>query len=98
MFYSLREMPIMDELKKELTDSIIITKRFRSPNEFSLYIEEKVQKEKIGYMDAIIQYCNEIDIDVETIAKLISQPLKDKIEVEAEENNYLKRKRGKLPL
>ena len=88
----------MDELKKELTDSIIITKRFRSPNEFSLYIEEKVQKEKIGYMDAIIQYCNEIDIDVETIAKLISQPLKDKIEVEAEENNYLKRKRGKLPL
>lgn len=98
MFYSLREMPIMDELKKELTDSIIITKRFRSPNEFSLYIEEKVQKEKIGYMDAIIQYCNEIDIDVETIAKLINQPLKDKIEVEAEENNYLKRKRGKLPL
>ena len=88
----------MDELKRELTDSIIITKRFRSPNEFSLYIEEKVQKEKIGYMDAIIQYCNEIDIDVETIAKLISQPLKDKIEVEAEENNYLKRKRGKLPL
>lgn len=88
----------MDELKKELTDSIIITKRFRSPNEFSLYIEEKVQLEKIGYMDAIIQYCNEIDIDVEAIAKLINQPLKDKIQVEAEEQNYLKRKRGKLPI
>ena len=98
MFYFQKETTAMDELKRELTDSIIITKRFRSPNEFSLYIEEKVQKEKIGYMDAIIQYCNEIDIDVETIAKLISQPLKDKIEVEAEENNYLKRKRGKLPL
>mgnify|MGYP003352609821 CR=1 FL=1 len=49
-------------------------------------------------MDAIIQYCNEIDIDVEAIAKLINQPLKDKIEVEAEEHNYLKRKRGKLPI
>ena len=88
----------MDELKKELTDSIIITKRFRSPNEFSLYIEEKVQLEKIGYMDAIIQYCNEIDIDVEAIAKLINQPLKAKLQVEAEEQNYLKRKRGKLPI
>jgi len=98
VFYFQKETTAMDELKKELTDSIIITKRFRSPNEFSLYIEEKVQSEKIGYMDAIIQYCNEIDIDVEAIAKLINQPLKDKIEVEAEEHNYLKRKRGKLPI
>jgi len=98
VFYFQKETTAMDELKKELTDSIIITKRFRSSNEFSLYIEEKVQLEKIGYMDAIIQYCNEIDIDVEAIAKLINQPLKDKIQVEAEEQNYLKRKRGKLPI
>jgi len=88
----------MKELKKELTDSMVITKRFRSSNEFSLYIEEKVHKEKISYMDAVIQYCNEIDIDVESISKLINQPLKDKIQIEAEEQNYLKKKRGKLPL
>jgi len=97
VFYFQKETTAMDELKKELTDSIIITKRFRSPNEFSLYIEEKVQLEHLGYMDAVIQYCNEIDIDVEAIAKLINQTLKEKIQIEAEENNYLK-KRGKLPL
>jgi hypothetical protein len=80
-----------------LTDSLIITKKFRSPNEFSLYIEEKVLREKIGYMDAVIQYCEEIDIEIESISKLINQSLKDKIQNEAEENNFMK-PRGKLPL
>lgn len=86
-----------EEINYILTDSLIITKKFRSPNEFSLYIEERVFREKIGYMDAIIQYCSEVDIDVESISKLINQSLKDKVQIEAEENNYLK-KRGKLPL
>lgn len=86
-----------NEIEYILTDSLIITKKFRSPNEFSLYIEEKVAKEKIGYMDAIIQYCEEVDIDIESISKLINQSLKDKVQNEAEENNYIKR-RGKLPL
>lgn len=80
-----------------LTDSLIITKRFRSPNEFSLYIEELVAKDNISYMDAVIQYCNEIDIDVESVVNLINKSLKDKIQYEAEEQNYMK-PRGKLPL
>jgi hypothetical protein len=86
-----------DELFTELNDTIIITKKFRSPNEFSLYIEEKVVREKIGYMDAIINYCGEIDIEIDSISKLINQSLKDKIRLEAEEFNYLKKK-AKLPL
>jgi hypothetical protein len=86
-----------EELEYILTDSLIITKKFRSPNEFSLYIEEKVIRESIGYMDAIIQYCGEVDIDVESISKLINQSLKDKVQIEAEDGNYFK-KRGKLPL
>ena len=86
-----------EEVQYILTDSLIITKKFRSPNEFSLYIEERVAKEKLGYMDAVIQYCGEVDIDVESISKLINQSLKDKIQIEAEEGNYFK-KRGKLPL
>ena len=85
------------EIEYILTDSLIITKKFRSPNEFSLYIEERVLNERIGYMDAVIQYCEEVDIDIESISKLINQSLKDKIQNEAEENNFMKR-RGKLPL
>lgn len=85
-----------EDLKLLLTDSLVITKKFRSPNEFSLYIEEKVVREKIGYMDAVISYCAEIDIDIESISKLINQSLKDKIRVEAEEQNYIKKK-ARLP-
>jgi SLT domain-containing protein len=48
-------------------------------------------------MDAVIQYCEEIDIEIESISKLINQSLKDKIQNEAEENNFMK-PRGKLPL
>ena len=72
-------------LDEVLTDSLIITKRFRSQNEFSLYIEEKVLSESIGYMD------------VTAVANLINQSLKDKIQNEAEDQNYM-RPRGKLPL
>lgn len=86
-----------EELQYILTDSLIITKKFRSPNEFSLYIEGKVAAQYISYMEAIIQYCEEVDIDIESISKLINQSLKDKVQIEAEDGNYFK-KRGKLPL
>jgi len=86
-----------EDILKSFNDSFIITKKFRSSNEFSLHIEEKVQREKLGYMDAIIGYCNEVDIDIESVASLINQSLKDKIQIEAEENNYMK-KRAKLPI
>jgi hypothetical protein len=86
-----------EELQYILTDSLIITKKFRSPNEFSLYIEGRVAAQDISYMEAIIQYCEEVDIDIESISKLINQSLKDKVQIEAEDGNYFK-KRGKLPL
>lgn len=95
-FYSPKTMNNEEDFKT-FTDSFIITKKFRSSNEFSLHIEEKVIKEKLSYMDAIIAYCNEVDIDVESVANLVNKSLKDKIQIEAEENNFMK-KRAKLPL
>jgi len=86
-----------EEFQYILTDSLIITKKFRSTNEFSLYIEGRVAAQEISYMEAIIQYCEEVDIDIESISKLINQSLKDKVQIEAEDGNYFK-KRGKLPL
>lgn len=86
-----------DEEIQELTDSLIITKRFRSPNEFSLYIDTTVTRLKITYMEAVINYCNEIDIDIESIGPLINQKLREKIQVEAELANLIK-PRGHLPL
>lgn len=62
-----------------------------------MYIEERVVKEKIGYMDAIIDYCTTNDVDIEGIANLVVPSLKEKIQLEAEEANMM-RPRGRLPV
>jgi hypothetical protein len=85
-----------DDLKG-LTDTLVITKRFRSPNEFSIYIDEIVNRLKIPYMEAVINYCNEVDIDIESVGPLINLKLKEKIQMEAEQSNLIK-PRGHLPV
>lgn len=87
----------MTDIKEELTDSLVITKRFRSPNEFSIYIDEQVASKSISYMDAVINYCNEKDIEVDSIGSLINQKLREKIQLEAEQANMIK-PRGHLPV
>ena len=68
--------------------------------EFSLIIEKIVKdKRPITYMDAIIWYCEENNIEIETTSRLISKSLKEKIQVEAMNANMLKmEKGGKLPI
>jgi len=68
--------------------------------EFSLIIEKVVKdKRPITYMDAIIWYCEENNIEIETTSRLISKSLKEKIQVEAMNANMLKiEKGGKLPI
>ena len=68
--------------------------------EFSLIIEGVVKEKKpITYMDAIIWYCEQNNIEIETTSRLISKSLKEKIQVEAMNANMLKvEKGGKLPI
>ena len=68
--------------------------------EFSLIIEGVVKEKKpISYMDAIVWYCQENGIEIETTARLISKSLKEKIQAEALRSNLLKvEKGGVLPV
>jgi|TARA_B100001063_G_scaffold240933_1_gene266917 hypothetical protein len=68
--------------------------------EFSLIIEGVVKdKRPITYMDAILWYCEENKIEVETVGRLISKALKEKIQVECTTANLLKLpEAGKLPI
>ena len=68
--------------------------------EFSLIIEGVVKdKRPITYMDAIIWYCEQNQIEVESVGRLISKALKEKIHVEAANANLLKiEETGKLPV
>ena len=48
-------------------------------------------------MDDIIHFCEQNSIDLESVTKLISKPIKEKIKYGAQELNFLKRtSRAKL--
>ena len=68
--------------------------------EFSLIIEGVVKdKRPITYMDAILWYCEQNQIEVESVGRLISKALKEKIQVEASKANLIKvEQAGKLPV
>jgi len=58
---------------------------------FSLTIEKIVQDKKISYMDAVIHYCENNDIDTATVGPLINKSLKEKIQIEAEKLNLVEK-------
>lgn len=65
--------------------------------EFYNIIENIVKEKRISYMDAIVWYCDNNDIDTGTVGPLISKNLKSKLRIEAQDLNYLP-KTGKLPV
>ena len=58
----------------------------------------KIAMDLTNYIDAVVVVCDEYDIEIETVNKLISRPLKDKIKYNAQQLNYVKTSRGVLPL
>ena len=62
---------------------------FKTANEFSLHIEQIVSHKKMTYMDAVLEYCKENYLEPEDVSKLINKSLKDKIEMNFRELNYL---------
>ena len=62
---------------------------FKNANDFSLHIEQIAATSKITHMDAVLQYCKENYLEPEDVAKLINKSLKDKIEMDFRELNYL---------
>lgn len=66
---------------------------------FSMTIESLAKKNEISYMDAIIHHCHQTGLEFELAGKLISGPLRDKIQLEAEDLNFLpKSTTNKLPV
>ena len=81
-----------NELEKALES------KFFCPTRFAQEIESLVQiNTNMNYIDAIVHFCDQNAIDLESVPKLISKPLKEKIKYEAQELNFLKRtSRAKL--
>ena len=85
------------EPNKELEKAI--ANKFVTPQKFALDIEKIVVDEQLNYIDAIIHYCEINGIEVESVTKLISKPLKERLKWDAIRLNFMKKtSRAKLPL
>lgn len=66
-----------------------LKRMFKSSNEFSLHIEQMVKDRKLNHMDAVLEYCKENYIEPDDVSSLINKSLRDKIEMNFRELNYL---------
>jgi hypothetical protein len=76
----------------------VLESKFFCPTRFAQEIENLVQVNvEMNYIDAIVHFCEKNSIDLDSVPKLISKPLKEKIKCEATELNFLKKtSRAKL--
>lgn len=62
---------------------------FRTASEFSIFITNTAHKSNKSLTETILKYCDERDLSPEYIAKLISKPLKDLLEIEMQNSGLL---------
>ena len=60
-----------------------------SPQDFTIQIEHIKKSKNMTYMDAISYYCEQKNIEPETIGKLVQGSLKQKVREEAEDLHFL---------
>ena len=82
------------ELKK------VIDQKFLTAASFALEIEKIVSAEiDMNYIDAVVYYCEMNGIEIESVSKIISKPLKEKIKYDAIKLNFMKQtSRARLPI
>ena len=75
-----------------------IENKFMTATKFAGEIEKLVSDNAdMNYIDAIIHFCEQNSIEVDSINKLVSKPLKEKLKFDAQRLNFMKRtSRAKL--
>ena len=68
-----------------------------TPKFFALEIEDIVKEKEITHMEAVLWYCTDQEIEPDSVKGMISKPLKEKIEANARELNFLPRQ-AQLPV
>ena len=71
---------------------IVITKE-----DFCKKVENVVARYNVSYMDAIIDLQEELGMDYSLVAKYLSKPLIEKLEIEGIDLNLIKKQRNALP-
>jgi hypothetical protein len=64
---------------------------------FALYIEKVVRTRKLSYMEAVVEFCRQRDLEPDTVVPFLSDKIKHAIAVEAQQLHLL-HKTAELPL
>jgi hypothetical protein len=85
------------EPNKELEQAI--ENKFLTPSKFAIEVENIVVQQKCNYIDAIVLFCEINNLEVDSITKLVSKPLKERLKYDAINLNFMKKtSRARLPL
>jgi|TARA_A100001234_G_C12588342_1_gene369371 hypothetical protein len=78
----------------------LLEDKFMTSAKFSQEVEKIALNNKdMNYIDAVLHLCELNEIEVESVPKLISKPLKEKLKYEAQKLNFIKKtSRAKLML
>ena len=87
----------MRQNNKMQEPTVVVETLIQTPKKFSLEIENIAKEKRISHMDAVIDYCQKKNIEPDTVGRLITRGLKEKIEANARELNYLE-KQAQLPI
>ena len=61
----------------------------QTPKTFSLEVEKVALDKNINHLDAVIWYCQKNELEPDSVGRLITKGLKEKIEANARELNFL---------
>ncbi len=78
----------------------LLEDKFMTSAKFYQEVEKiAVSNADMNYIDAVLHLCELNEIEVESVSKLISKPLKEKLKYEAQKLNFIKKtSRAKLML
>jgi hypothetical protein len=62
---------------------------FETANDFSMFIETIASEQNIAVVDALLNYCEDNYIEPEEVSKLVNKSLKDKLELNFIDMNFL---------
>ena len=66
--------------------------------EFNQEIEKFVKETGESYIDAVVHYADKNEVEIETVSKMLNKVIRQKIESEASDLNFLKEKLCRLPM
>ena len=89
----------IEYMKKNKELEQAIESKFMTPSKFSLEVEKIMMEQKFNYIESICYFCELNNVEVESVVKLISKPLKEKLKNDAINLNFMKKtSEAKLPI